>query len=179
MVVASLLDHSFIGKGRVLRLTARISDGWNRYKYSYGFSEQRFIDWKCDHRLRTQLSIFPSPGGLTDGFRSPPEFEILHNEVPGIKFMLSSGVLTIDLELLMKGVKETSPLPDGDIINMLLPWRRTSNNKAMIDYVDNEFADCRLRLQIVLQPPPVQHPVYVDWNRRFFPGGLPSLGKRR
>lgn len=36
-----------------------------------------------------------------------------------------------------------------------------------------------LQLLLVLQPPARKpDPVYFDWEKRFFPGGLPSLGKR-
>lgn len=40
--------------------------------------------------------------------------------------------------------------------------------------------DLELQLLVVAQPPkPKPDPIYFDWERWFFPGGLPSLGKRR
>lgn len=40
--------------------------------------------------------------------------------------------------------------------------------------------DLELQLLVVVQPPTKKpDPLYFEWQRRFFPGGLPSLGKRR
>lgn len=40
---------------------------------------------------------------------------------------------------------------------------------------------CEIELQLLLiaEPRPLKSPVSIEWTRRFFPGGLPSLGKHR
>ncbi len=39
---------------------------------------------------------------------------------------------------------------------------------------------CEFQFLLIVQPPTRKpDPTYWDWERRFFPGGLPSLGKRR
>ncbi|MGA2902872.1 MAG: hypothetical protein ABSD98_03510 [Candidatus Korobacteraceae bacterium] len=179
-----LLDHEFVGEGRTLRLKARISDGWIRHPQTYCYSEQTFVDWKFDHKLRVQLSVFPRPGGLTDELRQLPALHMPQKGPCGIGCSLPGEILTVDVEMLVKGRQGLPLLPDGNTLNFLLPWGRTSNDKLSIRYVDEQFAhstarNYELQLQIVFQPSPVRYPVYIDWERRFFPGGLPTLGKRR
>ena len=68
--------------------------------------------------------------------------------------------------------------------NMALPWIETSNNKPAIYWNGESIAyqdatHFELQLLVVFSAPPLTRPESIDWESKFFPGGLPSLGKRR
>ena len=80
------------------------------------------------------------------------------------------------------------------IFNPGLPWREGSGEQAQMHFrypklkaaqhqvglTRESPVSYEVQMLVVAKPPtrkPV--PVYRDWCRRFFPGGLPSLNKRR
>lgn len=81
------------------------------------------------------------------------------------------------------------------IFNPRLPWREKAGGKALFhtQYRDVKIVppfaglshwegpvSYEVQMLIVVEPPEKKPaPIYWDWNRRFFPGGLPSLNKRR
>ncbi len=40
------------------------------------------------------------------------------------------------------------------------------------------WSEIELQLLLIAEPKPIGSAISIDWTRRFFPGGLPSLGKR-
>lgn len=81
------------------------------------------------------------------------------------------------------------------VFNPGLPWREGAGGKAQmhIQYRKLKLAPpdsasagwesplCyEVQMLVVVEPPAKKPaPIYRDWCRRFFPGGLPSLNKRR
>ena len=41
------------------------------------------------------------------------------------------------------------------------------------------LSQIQLQLWLIAEPRPLRSPLSIEWSRRFFPGGLPSLGRRR
>jgi hypothetical protein len=76
-------------------------------------------------------------------------------------------------------------LHDGSF-DPLLPWTMTRAGKPQLRLHSVGFGSTLewpgwdVDLHITVAAPSIKHePVYREWQRRFFPGGLPSLGKRR
>jgi hypothetical protein len=86
-----------------------------------------------------------------------------------VRFAIGPEILAIEL-----GLSKS----DGTI-NEDLPWYQTENGKLCIAW-ETFVQFYRIDLLVEFNPPPVGPPPNeLEWSRRFFPGGLPSLGKRR
>jgi len=77
------------------------------------------------------------------------------------------------------------PILAGDgAFNTDVPWERSRSgnpyyiHRSCLGTTVECWWDVQLRVTIKA-PPKKAAPVYKDWERRFFPGGLPGLGKRR
>jgi hypothetical protein len=164
------IDYSFQGPGGALNLVCRVKDFWEEKKKTYCFSEEvRGVDWRFDYKLRARVSVFPHPTSLHPSkaqyVLSEPESGFFQK----IYFTIGPETLAIELRLFKS---------DGKI-NEDLPWHQTQNGKPCIAW--EKFVQFyRIDLLVVFEPPPAgPPPIELEWSRRFFPGGLPSLGKRR
>lgn len=168
-----LVDYSFVEQATILRLECRVADGWRRARKTYCFSEEVRIPWRHDYTLKTRTSMFPYPVTLSDfesQWRPLGNFSGTHEN---IKFRFKDGGLRFDIPL----------WTPGSGLNEHLPWDLTQTKKYCVrwEHVVN-CGSClrRISLLIVFDPPPAGPPPDVrDWFRRFYPGGLPSLGKKR
>ena len=60
-----------------------------------------------------------------------------------------------------------------------LAFLQNHQSKSLpIDLLVGPRSEIELQLLLIAEPKPLGSPVSIEWTRRFFPGGLPSLGKR-
>lgn len=163
------IDESFQGSDRALHPVCRVKDFWEKKTKTFCFSVEIKFPWRFDYRLRARVIVFPSPASLHP---SRAQYALSEPE---------SGVservyFAIDAEKLVIRV----PLSNSDgMVNEDLPWRMTQTNKLCIVW-ERHVRLYRIDLLAVLDPPPSgPPPIELGWSRRFFAGGLPSLGKRR
>ncbi|HMH05236.1 MAG TPA: hypothetical protein VK579_01020 [Terriglobales bacterium] len=112
--------------------------------------------------LSPLASIFPGSKGKFAGGRT------------GINYALRNGKLQLDVKLLIA----------PEILNPELSWHETYTKKPCLTGEElleiPAIGSYSLALLIVFDPPLGRPaPVVRDWFRRFYPGGLASLGKRR
>ena len=123
-------------------------------------------------RLKPEQAYSPNPVSLSD---AEAECKLAKSSGgnSGITFDYGSGKLRFDVNLFAA----------SDELNRNLPWHETHTNKVCIGWSEiltNNVRPYTLDLLIVFNPPPSGPPPLVrDWFRRFYPGGLPTLGKRR
>jgi hypothetical protein len=165
----ALIDFSFQGAAKVLRLNCRVADGWRQAKKTYCFSEAGKIPWRFDYTLKPRVGVFPYPVSLLSAkaqyVLSSPE----KGTFQAIAFELGHQELSVDISL----------CATNGILNDELPWYKTDSGKLCIAW-EHFVQSYRISLLVVFDPPPTGPPlVEREWSRRFFPGGLPSLGKRR
>jgi hypothetical protein len=163
------IDYSFQGSARALHLDCRVKDFWEEKKKTFCFSEEIRVPWQFDYTLKTRVSVFPYPASLHP---SQAQYALSKAETglfQNIAFTLGHEMLALEICLCK---------PDGTI-NEDLPWYQTDNGKLCIAW-EHFVQIYRSDLLVVFDPPPAgPPPVEREWSRRFFPGGLPSLGKRR
>ena len=163
------IDYSFCGSARMLRLDCRVKDFWEEKKKTFCFSEEVKIPWRLDYTLKTRVSVFPYPVSLHPSHSqfnfNKPEAGQFQN----IDFSIDDDRLSLEMQL---------GKPD-EPFNEELPWYQTSTGKHCIAW-EHIVQLYRIDLLLVFDPPSAgPPPVEREWSRRFFPGGLPSLGKRR
>lgn len=163
------IDYSFRSSAKALCLDCRVKDFWEEKKKTFCFSEEVKIPWRFDYTLKTRVGVFPYPISLQD-FHSRFSF----NNPTGGRFQNID--YSIDAERLSLEVALSKP---EEPFNNALPWYETNTQKQCIAW-ECVVLPYRVDLLIVFDPPPSGPPaVEREWSRRFFPGGLPSLGKRR
>ena len=153
----------------MLRLDSQIGEGWELHKKTYCFSEEIKFDWRFGYTIRAQVNVFPSPSSLQDAFSKFNLSTTENGQRQGVTFNLREGTLILDLN-----ISDANAVFNND-----LPWCRTTKGKLCIEWEHFVFP-YRLFLLIVFNPPESGPPMIErEWCRRFYPGGLPSLGKRR
>jgi hypothetical protein len=184
-IVVTLIDSSFVEGGKTLQLDCKLADGWRMYEKTYCFSEGVSLEWKFDKRIQVTVSVFPRPGGTSDAVKHAPPLEISPSKIgwAGINYSAKQGTLSIQLPFLISCGRDTESLADGNIPNPRLAWHET-NGKLCLHVMDQRIA-LRGRIKYELQVLCVFHsplgpgPTMIEWCRRFYPGGLPTLGKKR
>jgi hypothetical protein len=161
---------------RTLVVDADLRRNWSERKNSWGFWGNERLPALNGHDLRVQLTVL-SPQA------DPPELEPAEGEVDGIRHQVNGYRISLTIAL----------FDSARLFNPVLRWGETQNGKPM---VFRDSLPLRLRsvgntssgwnrpyrynnFLLVVQPPePKPAPFYLEWSKRFFPGGLPSLGKR-
>lgn len=202
-----LLVHEFDkSDSRTLLLTPDLQIGWHWRSKVTCFSESSKIDSMADRSVTIQVSLFPrtvkgwsrdwpTPPSLADASSDIHKCGPSHRTPPTwdpIRWSVSRSVLTISVPLIgdddgfnpdlkweLKDGKPRVHLRAYDLLDVPLPhdpepWERELGVSAVT------VPDVRYELQflMVASPRPMEVPIDRDWFRRFFPGGLPSLGKR-
>jgi hypothetical protein len=168
------LDYGFSRLATWLDIHAKIGAGWERKAKTYGYSEEVRADWRGDRKLKISVTVLPRPSGFDQALRVFPECVESDGEQEGVRWSLRNA----RLEATVKIFKNPGE-PNTD-----LPWRFVQGQKLGLVWKGNigQVESCFLEMQLLLvfQPPPLRQPDDLkDWFGRFFPGGLPSLGRRR
>jgi hypothetical protein len=169
------IDCAYVHGRSSIEITADLQDGWTKRTKTFGYSEKLPLDFVGDYSIRIHVTVLPRPSGFGEEGRVFPAGAEGNGGDHGIRYTLRQSLLTVLVQL----------LDADDRMNRGLPWRMTSNHKLAIHWVEDAIARLgrthfELQLLIVFNPPPHARPEDVrDWERRFFPGGLPSLGKRQ
>ena|ERR1051326_3359403 len=164
----SLFDLGWTNKATNLNIRADLANGWRKVGARYKFSERDLIEF-AGHGIRVTLEAYPYPHHVVaNEFPSHGGARLVER---GIAHVLKAGKIEIDVPLLVEEAFRD------------LPWKFTNNRKlAMnkITYLDLPAGSFELILWVVFQFPPNMEPrVEWDWFRKFYPGGLPGLGKKR
>jgi|GEM_PF-6373902 len=169
-----ILDASYVNKQTALQVCASLSNGWTKKKYGHMFEESCSLDFLADHTLRIRLKITSS---LLSEMADFPQSLECRGETCGVGYHLACGSLRVSFRL--RG--------DWDelCLNSDLPWILTKAKKKAVYWAEDLAANglrplFAAKLWVVLNPPPNSKPADIrDWERKFFPGGLPTLGKHR
>jgi hypothetical protein len=168
------LDYEYFNRGESLRLIGRIGPAWVLHTKTYCYSELIRFGWKFGYELRAALSVFPRPGSKSADLRSFPEVDAIAGASKGVMFSLAQSVLQLELQFLK---------PPNEL-NRELPWTSKGNDTLCLEWIydifmfESRFYEVQMRIYFQ-EPPGRPAPILKDWERRFFPGGLPSLGKHR
>lgn len=171
----ALIEFAFLEQAAKLRLDCQVADGWRKHQKTYCFSEKVRIPWSFDYTLKARPSVFPYPVSLSPLASIFPCFKgNSEGGRTGINYVLRNGKLQLDVNLLIA----------PEMLNPELSWHETYTKKPCLTWEElleiPSIGSYRLALLIVFDPPPGRPaPVVRDWFRRFYPGGLPSLGKHR
>ncbi|MFY9729761.1 MAG: hypothetical protein WBQ04_06815 [Candidatus Acidiferrales bacterium] len=169
----SLFDATYSQDGSI-EIRGKLTDGWRARQNTFGFVEQDQLDWRFDTRLRIQLEILARPSGRGPGYEEFPSTLQCNANYQGIRCWVNDGQCLLRVKF----------VGSDDSPNQELPWRLTTNNKLAVFWSYGFGAlgilpSYDAQLLVVMNPPPTPHPRDIrDWSRRFWPGGLPSLGKR-
>ncbi|MFI5108259.1 MAG: hypothetical protein ACHP78_05380 [Terriglobales bacterium] len=170
-----LIDFRYVKQRTALELTADLESGWVRKPKTYGYSERVKIGFACDYTIPADVTVLPRPSGFEESAKTFPRDAESSGGNSNISYRIHSAQLTAFVLLISA--------QDG--LNPDLPWIITSTDKLAIRWVVDPIArqgptHFELQLWLRFHPPPRAKPADIrDWERRFFPGGLPSLGKRR
>jgi hypothetical protein len=169
----ALINAGWTRKGTTIDARCDLVAGWHRLSNSHGYSEQEFLDMPGDHRIRVQITVKPNPSSTNPSFNIFPAQFSNSGVWYSSKYSVDKGALHIEV-----------PIWEGKELLHTLGWFITENGKLAFDWMVPHILHERdpwyqLRVLGVIQHPPSRTPPTVrDWERRFFPGGLPSLGKR-
>ena len=188
------LQHSFEGNERQLVLIPKVREGWRFHKKTACFSERIVIDSMHDRRVSVQVQLFPRPG-IADSDWLPRLSNAKGPSVPNpLRYRVADGQLEISIDL----------IGDDDGFNPRLHWEPNSSSaKPQVhwqefltarwlrsddcsdltivppaDLIVGPLSGIELQLLLTAEPRPLDSSISREWSRRFFPGGLPSLGKR-
>jgi hypothetical protein len=168
-----LFDATYSRNGSIIDISANLADGWRSRQNTSGFVEQDHLDWRFDTQLRIQLEILARPAGRGTGYETFPQTVRCNADDQGVFCSVSNGQCRLRVKF----------VGSDDSLNRELPWRLTRNNKLAVFWsygfgVRGVQPSYGAQLLIVLNEPPTTHPRAVrDWDRRFWPGGLPGLGR--
>ena len=133
--------------------------------------------------LRAQITLMAR--GCTGSMDEAPSLEPTCGDESGVTIFVTGSNCLVTLNLL-----------DGHGgFSQQLKWSQTRTGRPMLhrrkDGLRREirhassgeamssFGQFEIQVLLVVQPPARKpSPTYYEWTRRFFPGGLPSLGKR-
>ena len=171
---ASTLQCSF-DAARMLFIAADIRKGWRKRLKTFGFVGNDLLPALNGHTLRVQLAVL----SWSD---HEPRLVAAKGGDRSIGCCVDANRITLAVEL----------FDEHQLFNPQLEWTETKNGKPQVfrdvspsllqfrrDNPSDPFVDYMFKLWLIIQPPvPKPAPLYFEWSKRFFPGGLPSLGKR-
>ena len=175
------------GSAGTLTVNADMAKRWKKGKKVWCFHERRTADAINGHTLILRVSVYTFDD-LARGNEWPvPDWSIWHEppriENSGVTFETYGTVCRFSLVLF-----------EGDHFNPHLNWRERKGWPAVhwpvfLQNLACTFDSDGMGMQIgppyyriafdmqVLPPERAPAPEYFEWQRRFFIGGLPSLGK--
>lgn len=173
-----LLECSWLN-GKKLHIRSDIPSGWRRTEKNSCFSEKVNFDWEADCRARAVVSVFQR------GYKpfDPDPYVLDHDdEMDGLRYIFRSNYADLFLSLIDGNGKANPNLKWGETPShkprlhwqISLSGERPSRNMEIPSILSYE-----LQVLVVLSPILSPGPTNLEWSRRFFSGGLPSLGKRR
>jgi hypothetical protein len=208
---APLLTSEFLNKGRTLALTGAISAGWRcaepgsqaPTRKTYCFSAVSTAPWQGGE-IKSQLSIFPRPSGLTSAWAEPPKLELKGIRRTRLYAVRMDG-RSADLDDLSPGNFETRMGDDCYILKMsdgvlqaqidllqedgtphpYLHLRPNRVGRHMFERLE-EFAlpsscyqSVQIQVRLTFIPPPKPPPIERSFWNDFLPGGRPESNRRR
>ena len=177
--VSPVLTAAFEPKTRMLVLRADLRRGWRNAAGTSRFTEGCTIELPGANIGRVRLVVTErvlSETVLLATEERPRFPNGRYAFAPDLfEMSLDDNVLTMRLALLT---------PDGSF-NRAFRWIQRPRRNPFFEVrlpiffrIDGPEGD--LKLTVTVKPPATKsEPIYKEWQRRFFPGGLPSLGKRR
>jgi hypothetical protein len=198
----SLIDYSFAERGDVLRVECAVRDGWQKGTETYRYREQitSSSDW-LGHKLKITASVFNKPSSLTESASRYILRGVHKGGHSGVEFRLDDQSGRFDIRLTKNGVL------NGDLLwketekngKLCISWSHVvttvSETGGESEQAKKGFVKARETLRLVAKlidrqyrldifvvfdsPSSGPPPIVRDWFRKFYPGGLPSLGKRR
>lgn len=177
-----LLDYSFVKKGEILQLVGDLTNGWRKATKTYCFSEATTIESGLGKWLGATLQLFPRPGGFSS-IHSQPPLPLKHSFT---RDWMSGTITQSGIVVLVPWRVGEKPLSEDT------KWKKDRQGKPFIqtqlDVIPaahdsgsspaEHIGHFQLQLRLVIEPLNHAPPVVRDYFKRFFPGGLPSLGKR-
>jgi hypothetical protein len=172
----ALIDYAFREDASVLHLVCKVAAGWRKARKTYCYSEEcKSIEMTGGVTVRARVSVFPVPATLSEhaaNFVFASEWE--GGDRSRIWYAVDPSCLRLNTRLYK---------PEG-IVNEQLPWGTTNESHKLCVRWEDSFFDrpghYRLSVLMVFNPPPnAPGPTVWEKGEGFFPGGLPSLGKRR
>ncbi|MGE0273718.1 MAG: hypothetical protein AB7M05_21020 [Alphaproteobacteria bacterium] len=167
------LQSSF-DDARTLKISADLRKGWRQRRNTWGFVGSDLIPALNGHSVRVQLA-------LLSGSKEEPAFAANEGRDLGISCRVEAQYIELAIEL----------FDEQHLFNPELRWSETKNGKPLVfrDTAPSRLApqgdpgqvwtNYLFKLWLIVQPPEKKpDPIYFEWSKRFFPGGLPSLGKR-
>lgn len=170
----SLLECEF-DFARTLYVTANLSADWSERDKGWSFFGKDDLPALHGQALHVQLLV----GAHRD---AAPELLKAEGESGGILCRCESRRIELVIDL----------FDDNMMFNSGLQWGETITGKPMVfrdaapvplrikpEAADMAITSAAFSLLLTVEPPePKPAPIYFEWSKRFFPGGLPSLGKR-
>jgi hypothetical protein len=166
----SVLSWTFDDCG-TLTISAALAARWRHRRNTWGFVDTTLLSGLHDQDIRVQVAV------LSQGRQYTPDVPDAHGASRGVEFTTEHGRITLGIRL----------FDQQRLSNDELGWTETKNGKPLVfrnepirpgDHIDIGVVSFWMTLWLVAQPPQRKPaPTYFDWARRFFPGGLPSLGK--
>jgi len=170
-----VIDFRYVKHRTALEIIADLESGWERKDKTYGYSEDVNVDFVGGHTIRTDVTVLPRPSGFVDSAKTFPKDVESTGGNANTSYQVRNSQLIVFVQIINA---------QGGL-NLDLPWIVTRTDKLAIRWVEDPIArqaptHFELTLWMRFHPPPRARPEDVrDWERRFFPGGLPSLGKRQ
>ena len=189
------LDYKF-STNRELVVNANVEGGWRSRRRTACFVERTVIDSLDDRRIVFDVRVFPRPS-VPDHDWIPTLQSTLLRPSGGVPI---SGMSYPDEDLGRQPLMFVLPLiGEDDGFNPEIRWRRTDagrlfaywsqrglaaewhhrdmSSQGIAIHRPNSHID--VQVWVWVQPRPFVLPISREWAKRFFPGGLPSLGKKR
>jgi hypothetical protein len=178
---AAKLEWHF--KDGTLELRGDITASWGRRAKAWAYAGQARVIAPGDQIVRVTMFVFARTAyGEMD---IPPMLADTAFDVDGVRFAVQGQLCSASVNLLDCGRRFS---PD-------LRWEETDTGKPTLhrqyDGLRREAPAAEHREEVVLEgqfeiqlllvvEPPAKKPAptYYEWARHFFPGGLPSLGRR-
>lgn len=153
----------------LLIVDAELANGWHRLKNNYGFFEQTNLDYRGDRKIHVRVAVDAWPAELGKFADSFPKDHASQGWAGHIWYRLAKGRL--HLRTVMDLV-ESSSLPSS---------KKNGFYDGPIEIARDGEVRYWLRVWVVLDPPPGRRPGDTrNYDKQpWWPGGLPSLGKRR
>jgi hypothetical protein len=161
---------------RSLWIYSDLTKNWKQRPQTWGCVDQTTLPALNGHSLRIQIAF------LSTYPHEAPNVELSSGIQDGVAYVLEGTTMALKVGL----------FDEAALFNETLKWRETRNGKPLVfrDQWPTEFWMApgktgafrpwySLKFWLIVQPPvPKPAPIYYEWSKRFFPGGLPSLGKR-
>jgi hypothetical protein len=161
------LEISYQNKARGLRAIARVAAAWCRHKMCYCFSEQDYLDFRADWRIRVQVQVIGSPYFLNKDVKQFPEDLVAEGDSQSFHYVISGGNLELSSPDFVKHLQWFENSKKAGVFSVATIWTESTLNFDV-------------KLWIMFHPPPNAKPKTVwEWDTIGPSAGLPNLGKRR